>query len=336
MVLLATGENWFGAIKLQRSLHYIFCLSYKSFINSPPTPVNWNNPALMKNVKSKRKVILQSLGAAICLGIVTVLILGKSLCAPCPQIIGALPPDLVGEAIAFQSASGSNLKGWLLPGKKRGAVILMHGIRGNRTTMLGRARFLNEAGYSVFLFDFQAHGESEGPHITFGYQESKDARAAVDFVKAKLPGEKIAVLGSSLGGAAALLAHPRLKVDAMILEMVYPTLEQAIEDRLFIRLSKIGPFFAPLLVWQIKPRLGFVPEDLCPIREVSQITVPKFFIAGTKDRHTTLAESQRLFDAAAQPKEFWAVQGAGHVNFHDFAKGEYERRVLKFLKENLN
>ena len=50
-------------------------------------------------------------------------------------------------------------------------------------------------------------------------------------------------------------------------------------------------------------------------------------IAGTEDRHTTLAQSRRLFARAQAPKELWEVAGAGHVDYHRAARGEYEARV---------
>lgn len=142
---------------------------------------------------------------------------GTILTAPRLKQIGSLPADLPGENITFSSASGSLIHGWLVNGKK-GVVILMHSVRGNRLDMLGRARFLHAAGYSVLLFDFQAHGESPGKNISFGYLESRDASAAVEFVRKKFPGEKIGIYGGSLGGASALLARPALQADAMILE----------------------------------------------------------------------------------------------------------------------
>ena len=46
----------------------------------------------------------------------------------------------------------------------------------------------------VLLFDFQAHGESTGEHITFGYLE-RDAQAAIDFLR-RAPDEKVGVLAS--------------------------------------------------------------------------------------------------------------------------------------------
>ncbi len=89
--------------------------------------------------------------------------------------------------------------------KGAGAIILMHGVRANRLSMLDRARFLSHAGYAVLLVDFQAHGESTGEHITFGYLESRDAQAAVRFLRANAPDEKIGVIGVSMGGAPLCL-----------------------------------------------------------------------------------------------------------------------------------
>ena len=82
---------------------------------------------------------------------------------------------------------------------------MMHGVRANRMSMVERARILHASGFSVLLFDFQAHGESPGKRITFGYLEALDAEAAVAFVRQRLPGERIGAVGTSLGGAAALL-----------------------------------------------------------------------------------------------------------------------------------
>lgn len=236
----------------------------------------------------------------------------------------------------MQSQSGSTLRGWWLPGQGgKGAVVLMHGVRSSRLGMLERAKFLSREGFGVLLFDFQAHGESSGAHITFGKLESQDATAAVAFIRAQAPGEKIGVIGTSLGGAAALLPEPPLVVDAMVLESAYPTLQQAIEARFVIRFGQPGKVLAPLLTCQLPLRLGFGVEDLRPIDHAKSLTMPKLFIAGADDQHTTASESKELFAAAAEPKEFWLVEGAGHVDMHMFNREEYEKRLLAFLKPHL-
>lgn len=290
---------------------------------------------------SRRKRIIRSLllslGLSVVLFLTGVWTAGGILTAPVSGTVGALPKGLTGEEVRFSSASGGTLRGWFLNGRPgRGAVVLLHGVRGNRRHMTGHARFLAKAGYSVLLFDFQAHGESKGEHITFGYEESKDAQAAVRYLRERLPGEKIGLIGVSMGGAAALLADPPLKVDAMVLEMVYPSIEEAITDRLAMRLgSSVGAMFTPLLSVQMQPRLGVTPDKLRPIDQVAEITAPKLFIAGAEDLHTPLAASRRLFAAAHAPKELWVVDGAAHTNLHKHTGAEYERRVLSFLRRHL-
>jgi alpha-beta hydrolase superfamily lysophospholipase len=283
-----------------------------------------------------RKIILGFLCAGV-LAFIVDWVAGGFLIAP-NQCVLALPATAgyPFAPVTFPSASGATIKGWLVPAPdSKGVVILMHGVRSQRATLLNRVPFLHAAGYTVLMFDFQAHGESIGKHITFGYLESRDATAAVDFIHQKYPGEKTAVLGVSMGGAAILLAQPPLAVNAMIVESVYPTIEQAIEDRLIVRLGPLGKFAAPLLTWQLKPRLGIGVDDLCPIHHVAQITVPKFFLAGDADRDTTLKESQALFAAAAGPKQLWIVPGAIHEDLCHFAPDPYKQQVLAFLSANL-
>ncbi len=201
--------------------------------------------------------------------------------------------------------------------------------------MVNRARFLSRAGYSVLLFDFQAHGESAGDHITFGYLESRDAQAAIRFIREQFPGEKIGIIGVSMGGAAILLAEPPPNIDAVILEMVYPTIEDAIADRLKIRLGRVGGWLSPVLSLQLKPRLGVSANELRPIDHLAGMTSPKLFIVGEQDQHTTLKESERMYDQASAPKEMWVVPRAAHIDLHAYAQQEYERLVLEFFNQNL-
>ena len=239
--------------------------------------------------------------------------------------------------MSFPSESGSTLAAWYGAPRPGGpTVVLSHGVRGSRRQLAERARFLRSAGYGVLLYDAQAHGESCGRQITFGYLESYDAAAAVAFVRERSPDSSIGFLGPSLAGASALLGREPLPVDALVLEAVYPTLEAAVENRIAIRLgSPLAPLLSRLLLWQIEPRLGFDPFDLNPIEAIGRSQAPLLLIAGSEDRHTSLEESQALFAAARPPKELWVVEGAAHESFHRFAGGEYERRVLAFFARNL-
>ncbi len=289
----------------------------------------------MHRVKRKKKLLF-ALGLLLLAGFVVVWAIGTHLIAPYRAEVGAAPAEWHAQSINLTSTSGATLRGWWIRGEPgKGAVILMHGVRSTRLGVTNRIPFLRAAGCSILLFDFQAHGESGGEHITYGKLESRDAAAAVAFVKTNAPGERIGLIGASLGGAAALMAEPPLAVDALVLESVYPTLQQATEDRLAIRFGRAGKLLAPLLTCQLPLRLGLSADELKPIEHARSNRVPKLFIAGTADKHTTLAESKEMFTAAAEPKEQWLVEGASHTDMRSFTPAEYEKRVGEFLRAHL-
>jgi uncharacterized protein len=209
----------------------------------------------------------------------------------------------------------------------------MHGVRANRLGMLERARLLHREGLSVLLFDFQAHRESTGRNITFGYLESRDARSAFDFLRQKAPGEHVGAIGVSLGGVAAILAS--LDADAMVLEAVYASFDKAVENRLTMRVGVMGRLLAPMLTWQVKWRLGCDPRLLQPAARIAHIHAPLLLIAGDADQHATLDEMKLLYARANEPKELWVIAGARHIDFYRYAPIEYQRRVLNFLKPRL-
>jgi alpha-beta hydrolase superfamily lysophospholipase len=261
---------------------------------------------------------------------------GSFLVAPSLSSVGTPPPDLPAEAVSWKTSDGRRIKGWFVDGKKgQGAVVLLHRLRGNRRSMLGRARFLHRAGYAVLLYDFQAHGESPGDFMTFGHLESKDAESAVRYIKRRLPGEKIGAMGVSLGGAAALLGRTASSVDALVLEAVFTNLVEAVENRLAYHMAAPARYLSPLLLWQVEPRLGIDPKDLSPIDRIGSANAPILMIAGGDDRRATLEQSRRLFARAPRPKTLWVIEGAGHENFHRLAGSEYERRVLAFFQQYL-
>jgi pimeloyl-ACP methyl ester carboxylesterase len=263
---------------------------------------------------------------------------GELLSGAVPTAVNTLSTDLPVEPvqITVNSKSGDTdtpVHGWLVRGVRgRGLVLLVHSIRSNRVEMLSRARFLNEQGYGALLIDLQAHGETSGARITFGARESEDVQAAVAYLRNNFPRERLGAIGVSLGAAAIVLAKPPLRLDAVVLESLHPTIQEAVENRLRLHLGQFGPLLAPLLLYQISLRLHIPREELNPINHIGDLRAPLLLISGTDDRHTTVAETERLFEAARPPKELWIVPGGGHFNMHTYAGKEYENRISDFLE----
>lgn len=261
---------------------------------------------------------------------------GNSLTSPVQSEVGNCPSDLICENVEFKSESGATIKGWFIKGEtEKGAVVIMHGLRSNRLQLVERIRFLSKVGFTVLAFDFQGSGESVGEKLTFGYLESRDANASIKFLKQKSPREKIGVLGISMGGAAFLLQKEPEKANALILEMIYPTMQKAIENRLNLWLFSGADNLSFLMTRQFPLRLGVSVDELRPLDKIQQFNCPIFVIAGENDRHTTLAESRQLFDTANQPKEIWIVPQAEHGDLHKNAPQDYEQKVLQFFEKTL-
>jgi uncharacterized protein len=138
------------------------------------------------------------------------------------------------------------------------------------------------------------------------------------------------------------LALPRLfylmftgPLAAVVLESPFATIEESLSNRLRIHFGAVGPLLTPFLLAQLEPRLGVSPSQLRPIDRIPMLRSPLLVVHGTEDRHTTFEQAQRLYANAVQPKEFYAVKGAGHIDFHAFNPRAYEERVGRFLSRYL-
>ncbi len=283
-------------------------------------------------------IILALLG----LGLLAVLMgtawLGERLSRPMPARVGPPPASLGAESLSLPGApSDRPVAAWFVPGRPgAGAVLLLHGLHGDRRQMLGRAAFLQRRGHALLLIDLPGHGESPADRVRFGAGEAVAVRAALAYLHQRLPQERVGVIGVSLGAAALVLARPEPAPAAVVLESMYPGIEDALENRLRLHLGDWAPPLAPLLLWQLPWQLGLSAAQLQPIQSLPQWRTPLLLAAGGRDRHTTLPETAQLFAAAPGPgKSLWVLADAAHVDLHAHSPAAYEQRVGSFLAEHL-
>jgi fermentation-respiration switch protein FrsA (DUF1100 family) len=261
--------------------------------------------------------------SAVLLAVVAVVAAGERLSRAAHRPVGPAPADLAAESVTLPVAGvpASTVAGWYVRGQPgRGAVLLLHGVR---------------AGHSVLLIDLPAHGESHGDRITFGARESAGVLAALDHLRRTLPDERIGVVAVSLGAASFVLSGAGPTVQAAVLESMYPTIEDAVANRLAMRFGAPGRWLSPALLWQLPLRLGIRAEQLRPLAAMPALVVPVLIASGTQDQQTPWFETERLFAAANAPKALWAVDGAAHVDLHAHAPAAYEARVGAFLARHL-
>ena len=282
-----------------------------------------------------RKIAISITALAIIM-LILMFAVGSILTAPANTAVSVLTADFPVKSVKIPTADQSIVHGWLVHGKPGGgAVLLIHSMRSNRVEMLSRARFLKNQGYSVLFIDLQAHGETAGDKITFGLKEAENVEAAIAYLRKTFPGERSAAIGTSLGAAAIVLAKQDLKLNAVILESLHPTIEEAIDNRLKLHLGEFGSLLLPLMLWQLSLNLNVPLDELSPVKHIGNLHAPALFISGTHDAHTTQSETERLYAAANAPKELWIVSGARHSNMHTYAGRVYEEYVIDFLAQHM-
>lgn len=281
----------------------------------------------------RRHPVICLIALAMLAGAVALWVLGSLLIAVTPKAVAL--PALDAETITLHAGPDQVVAASYLAGQGRGAILLLHGIRADRRQMVQRARFLHEQGYSILLIDLPGQGASTAHAVTFGLTEAEGVRAALAELRQRNHGQRIGVIGVSLGAASLVLCRDCGPLDAVVLESMYPTIEEAVADRLKIRLGAAGGPLSELLLLQLPLRLGISREQLRPIDHIGSLKAPLLIAAGSADQLTTLPETQRLFQAAAEPKELWLVPGAGHVDLHEYSPADYERRIGVFIARNL-
>jgi alpha-beta hydrolase superfamily lysophospholipase len=203
--------------------------------------------------------------------------------------------------------------------------------------MAGNAAWLAGQGYAAMTIDFRGHGESAAAEHSFGLNESRDAKAALEWLKRRQEGAPVAIVGVSLGGAASLIGEDGpLPADALVLQAVYPDIRHAIRNRI-AAVTTAGPAYLlePLLSLQAKPRLGIWPGRLAPLEALPAYGGPVLIVGGGADPYTPPAETRAMFAAARGPKSLWLAPGADHKAVSDLESPAYRERLLDFLRRRI-
>lgn len=256
------------------------------------------------------------------------------------------PPDeparhgLPGEAVRFPSRDGLMLGGWWIPadGPSRGAIILCAGQNGSADADLPQAIPLHTAGFDVLLFDWRAHGRSEGTQVTMGAREQLDLAGAIDYATGERGADRIGVLGFSMGAGVALMtAATDARIATLVLDGAYPRLDGILAARL--RLAGLpGPpalFGARLILLAASLRANCQLFRANPIDYAPGVQAPALFIHGEADPFVSGAELDALQAALGGPSEAWRVAGAGHRQAVALAPDEYARRVVAWFETQL-
>ena len=263
------------------------------------------------------------------------IIMGWRAIMPARMPVYLLPSDmgLPYENILLKTSDGKNLKGWLIHSKKsKGIIICLHGYPANKSDILPVVSFLYP-DFSLLLFDFRAHGESEGKITYFGLKEFIDVKAAIDFIKSRddIKGMKIGIWGYSLGGAVGIIAAS--KYDGMINAIVTDSAFANFPEMITHYYKNLGPLkyiFSSLSRLLGRYILGADFIQNSPEYFIEELKSPILIIHSREDDFVPYQHALRLFNKAPQPKRLYTVEGK-HTGLDRAFTDEYQRIVKKFF-----
>jgi uncharacterized protein len=230
-----------------------------------------------------------------------------------PPVQSALPGA---EEVALQTQDGLRLGGWFLPADQADgrAVLVFNGNAGDRSHRAPLAAALARRGWSVLLFDYRGYGRNPGTPSEAGL--AADARAARAYVasRADVDPSRIAYFGESLGAAVAVTLATEAPPAALVLRSP------------FTSLVDMGRLHYPWL-----PVGRLLLDRFSSIDRIARIDSPMLVIAGDRDRIVPLAQSQRLYEAAREPKRLVVIEGADHNDLELLAGPRLLEEVSLFL-----
>lgn len=228
------------------------------------------------------------------------------------------------EDVEFKTSDGVTLRGWLINGGAERVIVQSHfGVQCNRggwtpkgkgpikpwkeeIQFLRQAKYLVEQGYSVLMYDFRGHGESDIgpiPWVSWGPEEAKDVVAAVDFVTGRFPEAEIGLLSICMGAGAMTYAYgledglaKRANITAII--AVQPLLYTC-----FVEAMGMPGFLARAGEKVSQQRLGFDMGEPNFIDDSPKITVPTMVVQNKNDPWTQMGMVQDYYDALGGEKE---------------------------------
>jgi fermentation-respiration switch protein FrsA (DUF1100 family) len=220
------------------------------------------------------------------------------------------------EDVYLTSADGTALHAWWLAPDgwtpAQGAVLYCHGNGGNLSYWgEGMRSWRDQLGCGVLIFDYPGYGRSAGKPSEAGCYAS--GAAAYDWLVEvrKVRGANIILVGESLGGGIATELATRRPFRALVLTKAFTSVPDMAQ--------KTFPWLPAR--WLVRNRFD-------NLKKIATLSGPVFIAHGTADGLVPFSQGERLFRAAAEPKEFLPLRGQDH---NDPPGPEFYQALRDFL-----
>lgn len=189
----------------------------------------------------------------------------------------------------------------------RYTILYSHGNAEDLGQILPSLTELQNLGFSVFAYDYQGYGTSDGnPSERNAY---RDINAAYRYLTETLeiPPSQIIIYGRSVGGGPSTDLASREAVAGLVLESAFVT------------------------TFRVLTRVRLIPFDKFDnLGKLQNVYSPVLIIHGTEDEVIGSWHGEKLYEAANEPKQKLWVDNAGHNDVVETAGDRYETALREF------
>jgi pimeloyl-ACP methyl ester carboxylesterase len=239
------------------------------------------------------------------------------------------------------TSDGVHIGGWYIPaangaGATGATVVLVHGWHINKSDVIKFAVPFH-ADFNVVAFDLRNCGRSSRTEATFGLREKLDLEAIIDWLERTKRPAHIAVMGCSVGGAAAVLAAAIDKrIEALILDSTHARVEDVVARQLEVAEHQPSLPGTPAILLGIWLRTGLNVRDANPINIIGTLgRRPILLLHGTADLidvpERSVDANYRAAQAAGVPAELHMCEGGTHGMTIDACPADWGRWSVDFL-----
>jgi len=247
--------------------------------------------------------------------------------------------DATGHAVRLATANGKTLFGWFvpLPGVHRApTVLVMHGWGANAAMMAACLAPLKSAGMAVLLLDARCHGLSDDDNFTSLPRFAQDIQAGLDWLTQQpaVDGQRLAVIGHSVGAGAALLCAARGRDVRAVVSISAFAHPYEVMRRLMASKHIPYPVFGWYVLRHVQRVIGERFDDIAPLHSIVQVRCPVLLVHGTEDETVPFEDAQRI-QAAGGAGRVVLMGVAGHHDPSDALEEELPQ-VVDFLRRALD
>jgi predicted alpha/beta-fold hydrolase len=166
--------------------------------------------------------------------------------------------------------------------------------------LLKTAQGVSQAGYSVLLFDFRNHGESDSGVTGVGLNECQDVVGAVNYLKNRLRSpSQVAFVSFCMGANSTIVALSKAKEELANVKCVVAV--QPVSASVFVRsfmrdvFTSASLMLVPVVDTMCQWRGGYPLKEMSPLTYCRDIETPVLYMQAKTDPWTEPSDIESFY-----------------------------------------